>query len=254
MGDGPAQNVPLFPSGAATRPEDRVRTELATAMADMDDQGLQRALAEATAAEARLRAGYADAVLAKERAVDRQAQLAAVALARASKQAAGRAGANVQALRAEIRARREVKRAETNEPLDVPAHFVSVEDFVANFLVPVIERRLSGGRTWCPKWWKHPEAVNRLWALWRAYEHFVATGGSAMSAWWVYHVDSHLPQLMAEDGPFWQCRDGHTDGLSPLPQVGAPEGWWAVTSSGWERRVDVRDLLADARTREGRGP
>ncbi len=244
----------MFPPDAATRPEDRVRAELAAAMADMDDQGLQSALGQAAATEARLRADYADAVLAKEKAAGRQAQLAAIARAWACRQAVSRAGASVQALRAEIRARREEKRAETFEPLDVPAHFVSVEDFVANFLVPVVERRLSGGRTWCPKWWKHPEAVNRLWALWRAYEHFVATGGSAMSAWWVYHVDSHLPQLMAEDGPFWECRDGHSDGLSPLPHLGAPEGWWEVTSSGWDRRVDVKDLTADTRSREGRGP
>ncbi|WP_091463859.1 DUF4913 domain-containing protein [Micromonospora inyonensis] len=50
----------------------------------------------------------------------------------------------------------------------------NVEAFVADYLAHVVERRLASGPTsgvnWCPRWWAHPEAISRLYALWRAWE------------------------------------------------------------------------------------
>nr|WP_232234197.1 DUF4913 domain-containing protein [Micromonospora chokoriensis] len=49
-----------------------------------------------------------------------------------------------------------------------------MEAFVGDYLAHVVERRLAFGPTsennWCLRWWAHPEAISRLYALWRAWE------------------------------------------------------------------------------------
>lgn len=69
---------------------------------------------------------------------------------------------------------------------------------------------------WCPQWWKHPEAVARLFALWLAWEE--ATGKNAhlsdRSSWWVYHWGHHGPILLdRKNGPFRDCdmQRGHLE-------------------------------------------
>jgi len=252
------EDAPMLPgiAGTGRRAADEIGTELSEWVAGLDAVGLQAELSGAAGAEARLRAEYADAVEARARAVargDRQAETTARAEVRARSDAVRVASARTQALRSSVRARREARAKDTYEPEDLPERFCDVEDFVAHFMAPVIERRLGGGRLWCAKWWKHPEAVNRLWALWRAYEAFRAQGGTALSAWWVYHVDSHLAVVMGEWGPFWRCRKGHSDGLTPLPNLPAPEGWWQVLSVEGELPVDAKDLSTpDAESERGR--
>jgi Domain of unknown function (DUF4913) len=75
---------------------------------------------------------------------------------------------------------------------------------------PMIERRvdLGRGRTWCARWWDHPEAAVRLDALRLAWYELTApdkTGGdpaAGYSAWWINHVDPHLITLLDGDtGP-----------------------------------------------------
>jgi hypothetical protein len=61
---------------------------------------------------------------------------------------------------------------------------------------------------WCPEWWKHPEAVERLWVLWLARTQAYANDDdlSAASSWWAYHWDHHAPILLdARLGPFRHC-------------------------------------------------
>jgi len=251
------QDHPPMLTGMATagrRQADEVGNELSVWVGSLDAVGLQRALGDAARAEARLRAEYADAVDARTKAEargDRQAETAARAEVRARSDAVRVAAARTQALRSAVRARRDddaVRRVQDDE---IPERFCDVEDFVAHFMSVVIERRLGGGRLWCAKWWKHPEAVNRLWALWRAYEAFRAQGGTALSAWWIYHVDSHLSVVMGESGPFWRCRKGHQDGLTPLPNLPAPEGWWQVVSIEADLPVDVDDVGAVGQSNGG---
>lgn len=56
---------------------------------------------------------------------------------------------------------------------------------VGGYLSHVVERRLvsrpTSGINWCPRWWAaHPEAISRLYALWRAWETLrVTTPGPA---------------------------------------------------------------------------
>jgi hypothetical protein len=61
---------------------------------------------------------------------------------------------------------------------------------------------------WCPEWWKHPEAVERLFALWTARTQAYANDDdlAAVSSWWVYHWDHHAPILFdSRTGPFRNC-------------------------------------------------
>jgi hypothetical protein len=116
--------------------------------------------------------------------------------------------------------------------------------FVSGHLAPMVRRRAGGGRTWCPQWWRHPEAVERLTALWHAWETSRLDGGPAMSEWWTHHFDPHYAVLTdAERGPFQACgRDGHTDTLQPLPHDPLPPEWrwaWGVEATDPDQPGDT---------------
>lgn len=88
---------------------------------------------------------------------------------------------------------------------------------------------------WCPEWWKHPEAVERLFALWTARTQAYANDDdlAAVSSWWVYHWDHHAPILFdSRTGPFRHCDKalGHLHELDGkhMPAVEPerpPPGW-----------------------------
>ncbi|MEZ2373406.1 DUF4913 domain-containing protein [Arthrobacter sp. RCC_34] len=103
----------------------------------------------------------------------------------------------------------------------------STAEWVTKFLIPVYRRQIARngeGTTWCPEWWKHAEAIIRLEALWRAWEHLRLDGRTGMSVWLKDHLDHHLPVLLsAKDGPFTGCKnDQHSpDPLKPF-QIAEP--------------------------------
>lgn len=103
-----------------------------------------------------------------------------------------------------------------------PLVYATVNDFVTDWLAPVIRRKLDGQTlTWCPRWWAHPEAVVRLTALWRAWEHLRLDPALGMSQWFLHHCDPHLRELMnADTGPLAKCSvtDGHAS-VRPLPPL-----------------------------------
>ena len=108
--------------------------------------------------------------------------------------------------------------------------FVDLDSFIRNYLAAVVERRVTQGSAvganWCPSWWKHPEAISRLYALWRAWETLrVADPDTGMSIWWRDHLDPHFAILTGEYGPFSKCSPdrGHVD-TAPLPVEPAPAG------------------------------
>jgi len=81
-------------------------------------------------------------------------------------------------------------------------------------------RRPLGGQgvTWCPEWWRHAEAIARLEALWRAWEHLRLDPATGMSVWFRDHADHHMGVLLSADGPFKGCKpDKHGERLEPLP-------------------------------------
>lgn len=101
-----------------------------------------------------------------------------------------------------------------------PVQYPSVDAWVSSWLIPVWTRDVSADRlTWCPQWWRHPEAVARLTALWQAWEQLRLEPGTAMSVWWRDHADHHLPILLDADTVFKGCSPtkGHTQ--YPIPSL-----------------------------------
>jgi hypothetical protein len=115
---------------------------------------------------------------------------------------------------------------ELDEP-DVPTLFYgSTDEFVRKRLIYVYSRRVGGGNAsfrWAADWWSYPEAVARLEALWRAWEHLRLDPATGSSAWWIEHADHHLPILMCPDGPFAKSNDSNKPG-EPLPYTSPPQG------------------------------
>ncbi|MFY1573276.1 DUF4913 domain-containing protein [Verrucosispora sp. WMMD703] len=115
----------------------------------------------------------------------------------------------------------------TSKPAGDEPVYRNVEAFVGDYLAHVVERRLASGPTsglnWCPRWWAHPEAISRLYALWRAWETLrVSDPQTGMSIWWRDHLDPHLAALAAEYGPFSRCDPTKHTEPRPLPVELAP--------------------------------
>lgn len=125
--------------------------------------------------------------------------------------------------------------AEISEPDTLV--YGSVDEFVRENL-SVKYRRVVGPsnrapRRWSAQWWRSPEAVSRLEALWRSWEHLRLDGATGSSTWWRDHLDHHMPILMSPDGPFADSVDQNKPG-EPLPYEAPPEGMFP----------DVRGLSA----------
>ena len=106
-------------------------------------------------------------------------------------------------------------------------YYESVLQFVSELLAPTYRRNLGApGLTWCPEWWRHAEAIARLDALWRAWEHLRLDGTTGLSVWYRDHADHHMRVLLDVDGPFKGCspEKGHGERLDPLPLKPPPPG------------------------------
>ncbi|MVU77822.1 DUF4913 domain-containing protein [Nocardia sp. ET3-3] len=112
----------------------------------------------------------------------------------------------------------------------------SVVEFVENYLSLVYRRQVTdiSDTVWCPEWWKHAEAVARLDAMWRAWEHYRHDGKTGLSIWFLDHADPHMAKLFDPKGPFKYCsvRNGHKDMLTPLPLKSPQQGLFSNPSLG----------------------
>jgi hypothetical protein len=111
--------------------------------------------------------------------------------------------------------------------------FPTLEEWVTDYLAPIITTELGPGLRWCAQWWRHAAAIAVLEATWRAWEHLrTAEDPTAMSVWWRDHALPHLSFLTESPlSPFRQCcgergGQGHSDELQPLPLDPAPFGWF----------------------------
>jgi hypothetical protein len=100
--------------------------------------------------------------------------------------------------------------------------FPALGDFVAGFVSPLYARRVTDTTDvqWCPKWWRHREAVERLHVMWQCFEAARRSGHPmAASDWWIQVADPHMRILLSPRGPFAHCSAafGHHDYLRPLP-------------------------------------
>lgn len=89
-------------------------------------------------------------------------------------------------------------------------------------------RSLSANTTtWCAQWWRHAEAIARLEALWRSWEHLRLDPTTGMSVWLRDHLDHHMTILLSADGPFKGCKcDEHSQRMKTLPLTQPPTGFF----------------------------
>lgn len=111
------------------------------------------------------------------------------------------------------------------EPGDPRLYYGSVDEFVREFVCPTFRRNVGEeGRTdyrWSARWWESAEAIIRLEAMWRAWEHLRLDPATGMSVWLRDHADHHLGVLMSPVGPWALSRD--TAGADePLPYEAPP--------------------------------
>ena len=104
----------------------------------------------------------------------------------------------------------------------------SVDEFVRDHLRWVYRRRV-GDRSqwrWAAEWWRYDEAVQRLEALWRSWEHLRQDPALGMSIWWRDHADPHMAALLDRAGPFADVEgDENVNKLGePLPYKPPPPG------------------------------
>lgn len=109
--------------------------------------------------------------------------------------------------------------------------YSGVVEFVENYLSVVYRRQVTdvSDAVWCSDWWKHTEAIVRLEALWRAWEHLRHDGAIGLSTWFLEHADPHMKILLDPKGPFQYCsvRGGHKDLLNALPLTAPPQGMFS---------------------------
>ena len=102
-----------------------------------------------------------------------------------------------------------------------PLVFRNIEEFVRDYVAPTYRRKLSPSTaTWCPDWWRHEEALQRLGAMWRTWENLRHDPVAGLRTWFLHHGDPHMRVLMDPDtGPFAYCTPkGHAERpLQPLP-------------------------------------
>lgn len=112
-------------------------------------------------------------------------------------------------------------------PEAVPQLFYgSCDEFMRDRLIFMYARRVGGGNAsfrWAADWWNYPEALARVDALWRAWEHLRLDGATGASSWWIEHADHHMPILMSPEGVFAKSEDENKAG-DPLPYKAPPEG------------------------------
>jgi hypothetical protein len=109
-------------------------------------------------------------------------------------------------------------------PETPPWRYGSLVDWMEDWFLPIAYRHDGSGLRWCPEWWRHRYAAERLRALWVAWETLYPDPEAA-STWWTYHFDAHWPSLTGESGPFRDCTRGHVDTAIALVQTTPPDGW-----------------------------
>lgn len=108
-----------------------------------------------------------------------------------------------------------------------PLVYQSAEEFLHEHLLPLYNRIIdSRNGKWCRQWFLHPEAVSRVEALWRAWEHLRLDPATGMSVWWRDHADPHMAVLLSQKGPFHPCNNGRHHTPESFECDYAPEGWF----------------------------
>ena len=116
------------------------------------------------------------------------------------------------------------------ETAEIEPMYDNVIDWVEGWFAEVIRRKLGAGGgeqglAWDQRWWLYPEVTGRFTALWYAWEEARASDkASAMSNWWVHHLEPHLRVIFDSDtGPMSHAKDdGSFSGWPALPTQQVP--------------------------------
>ncbi|MFE0729726.1 DUF4913 domain-containing protein [Streptomyces antibioticus] len=111
--------------------------------------------------------------------------------------------------------------------------------WVHNVLLPVYGREVTPLAPWCSRWWKHPEAVAQLHALWLAWGELSDTaseaGMSGPASWHRDYLGPVMQNLRDPSGVFAGCKPGAhrpkdvpvvdtTDPFAPPPEPPGAQG------------------------------
>ena len=105
-------------------------------------------------------------------------------------------------------------------------YYLTLAEWVEQWLFPVYRRSVLGHeRVWCPQWWRHAEAVARLEALWRAWEHLRQDAATGLSVWFRDHADHHMTSSWTQTGRSKAATATHSERpVDELPSRPAPRG------------------------------
>ena len=97
-------------------------------------------------------------------------------------------------------------------------------EFFAEYLRRVYVRQIKPPQAcWEARWWENPEALIRMEALWRSWEHLRLDPATGMSVWFRDHLEPHMASLMRSEGPFGRSQETTKRG-EPLPHEVPPSG------------------------------
>jgi hypothetical protein len=104
--------------------------------------------------------------------------------------------------------------------------YLTIEDWVSGYFLPMFRRTLGGEFRWCHQWWNHGEAISRLTALWHAWEVLRLQPGTGIATWYRDYLDQQLPILMGARGPFYQCSETSHREPRQADTAPVPGDWW----------------------------
>ena len=111
--------------------------------------------------------------------------------------------ATVMLLSTQVSSRRSCAAISTCGNGGVRPIYANVDEFFRNFLRPVYRRPINARTTfWAADWWRHPEAVLRLDAMWRSWEQARLDPATGMATWLRDIAGYHMSVLMSAQGPF----------------------------------------------------
>jgi hypothetical protein len=94
----------------------------------------------------------------------------------------------------------------TSAPTSLELQYKTLDDWVRGYFLPTFSRPIGGEIRWCDEWREHAEAITRLEALWRSWEHLRLEPALGMATWLTNHLDPQLAAIHSRSGTFAQCQ------------------------------------------------
>lgn len=104
--------------------------------------------------------------------------------------------------------------------------FGSAEEFLHEQLLPTYIRDIDDrSAKWCLEWYFHPEAVSRVEALWRSWEHLRLDGATSTRSGGVTTPTTTCASSWTPKARSATAKSGHRD-PAPMEPKRAPTGWF----------------------------